>query len=52
MEQAYTNLIYKYKAYMQREPSVKTLHFPFSAEFSRNCLLSGGTQRRALSIYV
>ena len=33
----------------QREPSVKTLHSPFSAEFWRHCVLSGRTQRRASS---
>ena len=32
----------------QEEPSVKTLRFPLSAEFWRHCVLSGGTQRRAL----
>ena len=32
----------------QREPSVKTLCFPLSAEFWRHCILSGGTQRRCL----
>ena len=33
----------------QREPSVKTLRSPLSAEFWRHCVLTGGTQRRALS---
>ena len=33
----------------QREPSVKTLCFPFSAEFWRHCVLSGGTPRFALT---
>ena len=32
----------------QREPSVKTLRSPLSAEFWRHCVLSGRTQRRAL----
>ena len=32
----------------QKEPSVKTLHSSLSAEFWRNCALSGRTQRRAL----
>ena len=32
----------------QREPSVKTLYAPLSAEFWRYCVLSGGTQRCAL----
>ena len=32
----------------QREPSVKTLLSPLSAEFWRLCVLSGRTQRRAL----
>ena len=32
----------------QREPSVKTLRSPLSAEFWRHCVLSGGTQGRAL----
>ena len=31
----------------QREPSVKTLRPPLSAEFWRHCVLSGRTQRRA-----
>ena len=31
-----------------REPSVKTLRSPPSIEFRRHCVLSGGTQRRAL----
>ena len=31
----------------QREPSVKTLRSPFSAEFWRHCVLSGGTQCHA-----
>ena len=31
-----------------REPSVKTLRSPISAEFWRHCVLSGRTQRRAL----
>ena len=31
----------------QREPSVKTLRSPLSAEFWRNCVLRGRTQRRA-----
>ena len=30
------------------EPSVKTHRSPLSAEFWRHCVLSGGTQRRAL----
>ena len=30
----------------QREPSVKTLRSPLSAEFWRHCVLSGRTQRR------
>ena len=33
----------------QREPSVKTLRSPLSAEFWRHCVLSGGSQRRPLS---
>ena len=33
----------------QREPSVKTLRFPLSAEFWRHCVLSGRIQRRPLS---
>ena len=32
----------------QREPSVKSLRSPLSAEYWRHCLLSGRTQRRAL----
>ena len=32
----------------QREPSVKTIRFPLSAESWRHCVLNGGTQRRAL----
>ena len=32
----------------QREPSVKTLRSLLSAEFWRQCVLRGGTQRRAL----
>ena len=32
-----------------REPSVRTLRSPLSAEFWRHCLSSGGTQRRDLS---
>ena len=32
----------------QREPSVKTLRSPLSAEFWRHCVLSGGTQRCTL----
>ena len=31
----------------QREPSVKTLRSPLSAEFWRHCVLSGRTQHRA-----
>ena len=31
----------------QREPSVKTLRSPLSAEFWRHCVLNGRTQRRA-----
>ena len=31
----------------QREPSVKTLRSPLSAEFWRHCVLSGRIQRRA-----
>ena len=31
----------------QREPSVKILRSPLSAEFWRHCVLSGSTQRRA-----
>ena len=31
----------------QREPSVKTLRSPLSAEFWRHCVLSGRTQRHA-----
>ena len=34
---------------MQREPSVKTLRSPLSAEFCRHCMISGGTQRRAFA---
>ena len=30
----------------QREPSIKTLRSPLSAEFWRHCVLSGRTQRR------
>ena len=30
----------------QREPNVKTLLSPLSAEFWRHCVLSGRTQRR------
>ena len=33
----------------QREPSVKTLPFPLSAEFWRHCVSSGGNQRHAWS---
>ena len=33
----------------QREPSVKTLRSSLSTEFWRHFVLSGGTQRRALS---
>ena len=32
----------------QMEPRVKTLRSPLSAEFWRHCVLSGGTERRAL----
>ena len=32
----------------QKEPSVKTLRSPLSVEFWRYCVLSSGTQRRAL----
>ena len=32
----------------QREPNVKILRSPLSAEFWRHCVLSGRTQRRAL----
>ena len=32
----------------QREPSVKTLRLPLSAEFWRHCVLRGRTERRAL----
>ena len=32
----------------QTEPSVETLRSPLSSEFWRHCVLSGGTQRRAL----
>ena len=35
----------------QREPSAKTLRSPLSAKFWRHCVLSGGTQRRALPRY-
>ena len=35
----------------QREPSVKILRSPFSAEFFRLCVLSGAIQRRALPRY-
>ena len=31
----------------QREPSVKPLRTPLSAEFWKHCVLSGRTQRRA-----
>ena len=31
----------------QREPSVKTLRSPLTADFWRHCVLSGGAQRRA-----
>ena len=34
----------------QSQPSVKTLRSPLSAEFSRHCVLSGGTQRRAFAL--
>ena len=34
-----------------REPSAKTFHSSFSVEFSKHCVLSGGTQRRALPAY-
>ena len=30
-----------------QKPNVKTLRYPFSAEFWRHCMLSGGIQRRA-----
>ena len=30
----------------QREPSAKKLRSPLSYEFWKNCVLSGGTQRR------
>ena len=33
---------------MQMEHSVKTLRFPLAAVFARHCVLSAGTQRRAL----
>ena len=33
----------------QREPNVKTLRSPLSAEFWRHCLLNGRIQLRALS---
>ena len=36
----------------QREPSIKTLRSPFSAEFWRHCVLSGGTQRRNENINI
>ena len=32
--------------YAEREPNVKTLRSPLSAEFWRHCVLNGGTQRR------
>ena len=32
----------------QREPNVKTLRFSLSAKFWKHCVLSGGSQRRAL----
>ena len=32
----------------QRESSFKTLRSPLTAEFWKHCVLSGGTQRRAL----
>ena len=35
----------------QKEPSVKTLRFPISAEFWGYCVLSGGTQLRALPLH-
>ena len=34
-----------------RDPSHKSLRSLFSAQFSGHCILSGGTQRRALSCY-
>ena len=33
----------------QREPSLNALRYPICALFMRHCILSGGTQRRALS---
>ena len=33
----------------QREPSVKSLRYPLSAEFWRHCVLNGRNQLRALS---
>ena len=33
---------------MQSKSSIKTLLPPFSAQFSRHCVLSGGTKRHAL----
>ena len=33
--------------FRQENPNVKTLFFPFPAEFWRHCVLSGGSQRRA-----
>ena len=35
----------------QREPSVRTLRSPLSAEVWRHCVLSGRTQHRALPRY-
>ena len=35
----------------QRQPSVKTLCSPHSAELWRHCVLRGGVQRRALTRY-
>ena len=32
----------------QRGPSIKTLRSPLSGEYWKHCVLSGGTQRRAL----
>ena len=32
----------------EREPSIKTLRSEFCTEFWRHCIMSGGTQRRAL----
>ena len=32
----------------QKKPSVQTVRSSLSAEFRRHCVLSGGTQRRAL----